>query len=210
VISFRDAAADLLLGSTCAGCRAPGWGVCAGCASKLVGEPLRVPLADGLHVVAACAYRPVLEHVIPRYKDDGALHLERLLACLLARAVASTRPPSDAILVPVPSLRRAVRARGFDHAARLARRAARLTGLRAASLVRRVGSGSDQMGLGRAARQGNVAASMRAAAAGSPVLIVDDIVTTGATLREAHRALTAAGATVIGAAVVARVDNRAG
>ncbi|NHB83717.1 hypothetical protein G7085_00720 [Tessaracoccus sp. HDW20] len=50
---------------------------------------------------------------------------------------------------------------------------------------------------------------MRAGYTASPVLIVDDIVTTGATLREAHRALTEAGVTVIGAAVVARVDIRA-
>ncbi|NHB83718.1 hypothetical protein G7085_00725 [Tessaracoccus sp. HDW20] len=127
--SFLDAAADLLLGSVCPGCHKPGWNLCTGCALQLEGEPVRVPLASGFEAVAACAYRPVLEHVIPRYKDDGALQLERLLARLLARSVGAAGVPADSILVPVPSLPRAVRARGFDHAARLARRAARLTGL---------------------------------------------------------------------------------
>lgn len=204
---FIAAAADLLLGASCPACRLPGWGVCPVCREHLTREsPTRFRLGD-LPVVAACAYHPVLEHVIPRYKDDGALHLERLLAGLLATAVSALHPQTGVLLVPVPSLRRAVRARGFDHGRRLAVLAARPAGLRAGALLSRDAGGADQSGLGRRARRENLQGSMRARPAPAPVLLVDDIVTTGASLSEACRALRQAGAQVVGAAVIAHVDN---
>ena len=204
---FLDSAADLLLGATCPGCGTPEWGVCRGCRAVLDEAPGGTfVLADGLTVSWARAYRPVLEHVIPRYKDDGALHLERLLGGLLAEA-ASALGDDAPTLVPVASLPRAVRRRGFDHARRLTARAARRTGLPWRPLLRRVNGGSDQAGLSRSARRDNVVGTMRARAFAAPVLIVDDIVTTGATLREARRALEISGVRVVGAAVIARVDN---
>lgn len=197
------AAADLLLGASCPGCDAPGWGLCRQCRSAL-----DVPVHEirrGLHVplVAACPYRPILAHVVPRYKDDGALHLDRCLGAFLARSVAALKPPADARLVPVASLPSTVRERGFDHAARLAHVAARLTGTRVARSLARRRTGEDQRGLGRADRQANLAGSMIGANPGHPVIVVDDVATTGASLREAVRALRAAGAEVIGAAVIA-------
>lgn len=208
MISFRDAAADLLLGSTCPGCRSPGWGLCAQCLALLKGVVEVVRRRGGLYIAAARPYRPVLEHVIPRYKDDGALHLERVLGKLLAGAVSAGRPPADALLVPVPSIPGNVRKRGFDHCRRLARSAARITGLQTATLLRRGGRGTDQAGLRRSERTGNVALSMTARITARPVVIVDDIVTTGASLEESRRALEMAGVEVLGAAVIAHVNNR--
>lgn len=205
MLSFIDAAADLLLGSACPGCDAPGWGLCAGCGAALDGAPFELPGPQGLRVMAAGPYRPVLEHVIPRYKDDGALHLERALAALLSRALSALEPPGDAVLVPVPSLPRSVRARGFDHGRRLGKRAGRLTGLSMTPLLRRRTHGSDQVGLGRRERAENLTRSMTARPISAPVVIVDDIVTTGASLEEADRALTAAGVEVWAAAVIAHV-----
>lgn len=205
--NLLNAAADLLLGARCPGCSAPGWGVCASCSRSLRTTTACRILLDGLPVVASCPYRPLLEHVIPRYKDDGALHLERFLAGLLADAVALCQPPRDALLVPVPSLGRAVRQRGFDHGRRLAARTARLQGNSTRAVLRRRPAGTDQAGLGRVARQLNLRGSMWAPTMSGPVLILDDVATTGASIAEARRALTAAGATVIGAAVIAHVDN---
>ncbi len=205
--AFIDAAADLLLGATCAGCRAPGWGVCAACRAMLRTQPHPVRGPGGLPVTAACPYRPVLEHLIPRYKDDGALHLERLLARLLGTALAAADPAPGVVLVPVPSLPRNVRARGFDHARRIARRTARAHGLESIALLRRARDGIDQAGLGRGARRSNMESGMSARPSPRPVLIVDDVMTTGATLAEAARALEHAGVKVVGAVVIAEVEN---
>lgn len=211
VIPLLDAAADLLLGASCPGCASPGWGVCVTCREALSGPVRRVDRGLDVATVASCHYRPILNHVVPRYKDDGAIHLARDLGDLLARAVADLRPPAGALLVPVPSLARVVRARGFDHAGRLATVAARRTGLRAGRRVlTRSDGGLDQRGLTRDQRARNLHGSMTARNPGVPVVIVDDIATTGASLREALRALRAADVVVLGAAVVADADKPVG
>jgi predicted amidophosphoribosyltransferase len=115
------------------------------------------------------------------------------------------------VLVPVPSSPAAVRARGLDATWAMARRAVpgcppgRVVGAkRLLSLARRV---QDQAGLGAEARRENLRGSLRASGqglgAGCVALIVDDVVTTGSSLTEAHRALCAAGIPVLGAATVA-------
>lgn len=202
-----DALADLLLGAQCPGCDEARWGFCPSCWDALDQPPSLAPRLDGLPIVAANDYRPILSSGIPRYKDDGALHLERALAIRLAVAVAALGPPGDAILVPVPSRPAAVRSRGFDHGARLAGRAARLLGLGSRRVLRRTRRGADQQGLGAGARAANTSGTMRAGHVPGPVVIVDDIVTTGASLAEANRALLAAGCRVLGAAVIADADG---
>ena len=205
--SYLDAAADLLLGATCPGCRSPGLRVCARCAAAVDVPPQPIHRGLGVVLVAAAPYRPVLEHVIPRYKDDGALHLDGWLAGLLVRAVSALQPPGSALLVPMPSLAVAVRRRGFDHSLRLAHVAARRTGLGAGALLRRTRAGEDQRGLGRGQRRANLDGALTASFSGRPVILVDDVATTGASLREGERALRAAGVALVGAAVVAAADN---
>lgn len=201
-----DAASDLLLGAACPACGTPGWGLCVACRRALDAPVRHLNRGLGVPLVASGPYRPVLCHAIPRFKDDGALNLTRPLGECLARAVAALAPPPDTVLVPVPSRPAVVRARGYDHAARLAATAARRAGLAHARQLRRLGGGQDQAGLGRADRAANLAHTMTAARGARPVIIVDDITTTGASLREALRALTTAGAQVLGAAVIADAD----
>jgi predicted amidophosphoribosyltransferase len=115
------------------------------------------------------------------------------------------------LLVPVPSARSVAAARGGDHVLRLARRAAVRCGVRVAGnalvLTRAV---RDSAELGAQARTANLAGAMsaRPPRPGLAALVVDDIVTTGATLHEAHRALQVAGWPVLGAAVVAATPRR--
>jgi predicted amidophosphoribosyltransferase len=119
--------------------------------------------------------------------------------------------------VPVPSTRAARRARGGDHVARLARVAARVAAprggpARVVAPLDWICAVEDSARLDAAARAENVRHAMRAAPPPGPgvsAVVIDDIVTTGATLRETARALHAAGWRVDGAAVVAATPRRA-
>lgn len=159
-------------------------------------------------MLAANNYRPILEKLVPVFKDDGALHLSGVLSARLAQAVAGLHPPATVCLVPVPSLASAVRHRGNDHAVMLAARTARRLGVRCRPLLTRTAWGVDQRILGARDRQRNVAGSMSALRLEAPVIIVDDVCTTGASLVEAARALSEAGVLVLGGAVVGDADRR--
>jgi ComF family protein len=114
-------------------------------------------------------------------------------------------PPPDA-LVPVPLHAARVRARGFAPAAILARSLARALGRPLAGALRRTRDTPSQTGLDRAGRRRNVASAFAVARPlrGETVWLVDDVVTTGATLGEAARVLRAAGTGRVAAVCVAR------
>lgn len=173
---------------------------------KLQTQPSTV-VRDRMWAVAGNDYRPYMSRIIPQYKDDGALHLESLLASRLAEAVRFLNPSSDCVLVPIPSRSAAVRARGLDHMRRLSSRVSRATGMPTRRLLRRKRGGFDQQGLSAVGRLLNTESAMSAQFTDKPVLLVDDIITTGATLREARRALESVGCVVVGAAVIASADE---
>ena len=102
-----------------------------------------------------------------------------------------------------------MRARGHDHALRLARAAAAAGGGRAAALLVPARAVADQGGLGAQERAANLAGALRVRRPlhGLPVVVVDDVVTTGATLVEAARALREGGAAVRGCAVLAATQR---
>lgn len=220
---LADAGLDLLLGSQCAACGAPGAVLCRACREKLLAEPImrRAPLPG----LGACAppvwsgalYRPVAGKLVIAYKDRGAWTLRRPLAELAARAVLalieeSGRDPTRALLVPVPSDPRRVRERGIDHTASLARAVTRLTGIRHGTVLARCGAAPDQVGLDAGQRRSSQTGTMvmrrrpRPAVpwSGGQVVVLDDVVTTGATMAEAVRVLEEAGADVVGCATVAQ------
>lgn len=208
--NFLREGAQLFFGMSCPACRAPAFGMCPGCQHKLRAQhPSRI-VRDGIKapILAANNLRPLLKTAIPRFKDDGALLLAGFLAERLAVAVMGLAPPSSVILVPVPSSPRAVRRRGFDHGRRLAQLAAKNCQCNWAPALRQRAGAEDQRELGAAGRRINLAGRFQAGALDAPVVVVDDVVTTGASLREAIRALEAAGNVVFGAAAIASADRK--
>ncbi len=227
------AAADLVLPSVCAACRSPATGaLCAGCRDEVrrsrVGgstgfSPPRVVDASGLTCWSAVRLEGAVRAAVTAYKDGDRRDLAAVLAPLLATAVgrACREDPllrhvrardGPVLVVPVPPAARSRRRRGDDPVGALA--SAAVSGLRDDALVvghvlrhaRRV---ADQAGLGREARALNLAGALvvppwgSAAVRSAPCLVVDDVLTTGATLAEAARALRSAGAPHVVAATLA-------
>ncbi|WP_308493301.1 ComF family protein [Microbacterium terrisoli] len=197
-------ALSLMFPTACAGCDLRDVSLCDECRHLLVPQVRERDVA-GLVVRSGTDFGGVPARVLRALKADGRTGLARALAPALAAAAAGWSRP-DVVVVAVPTSRAAMRRRGYRVAELLARRA----GLRPRRLLTTTRAVADQRGLGRGARAGNVSGSMRAARRldGVRVLIVDDVVTTGATLAEATRALQAAGAVPVGAATVASTARR--
>ncbi|MFG2993084.1 ComF family protein [Streptomyces sp. NPDC048257] len=231
--------AGLVLPVDCAGCGTVRVLVCAGCRGALSGAgagPVRPsPWPGGLPVVwAAAVYDGAVRGLLLAHKERGALPLAGVLGAALAGAVLAggTRGRAggaggvgDVALVPVPSARRQVRARGHDPARRIALAAAgrlRRAGVpaRVAPVLRLRRAVADQAGLGARQRRENLTGALgvrrgarRLLADGTRIVLVDDLITTGATLVEAARAVRAAGlvtgpgATLRAAVVAAPADS---
>ncbi len=168
--------------------------------------------------VACCTYDALLSHLVTAHKDHGAFGLAPVLAERLSLAahalLTATGWAGPVILVPVPSAAAAVRRRGYDATTVLARRASRRLRHEHRVLARRLLAQRrgvrDQAGLGAAARSANLDGALRLRRGagrrwpdGAAVVLVDDVVTTGASLAEAARVLEGAGFVVLGAATVA-------
>ncbi|MGK5681020.1 ComF family protein [Actinoplanes sp. URMC 104] len=227
--------ADLVLPVACAGCDAERvplrYGACAACAARLEAlRPFRTapePPPPGLPVcVAVGPYEGALRGVLLAYKERGRHRLARPLGALLASAVATLAPRGTPVtLVPVPSTAAAVRERHGDHMARLAGHTVRR--LREAGWDARVSRQlealprPDSTSLSVAGRRAAADSSLRirgprigvprrAAPRKGTLVIVDDIVTTGATLAAATGRLEEAKMQVAGAAVLSATRLRRG
>jgi predicted amidophosphoribosyltransferase len=200
---------ELVLPGVCVCCRAPAaHGCCATCRPRA--EVRRTAHRLGFPVLAAGSYADELRVVLLHYKERRNRQLLGLLAGLLSEVLAEFREPDGLILVPVPSARAAARERGGNHVVRLARSAS-MTQDTVAPVLSSGRAGADSMTLTARQREHTIRGQVRAAppgTGGSRVLLVDDIVTSGATLTECARALGAAGWHVLGAAVLAETVLR--
>jgi len=134
-----------------------------------------------------------------KYRNErrNALELARLLVPLVGA-------DSD-LLTWVPTAEARRRERGIDHAELIARHLGALTGVPVARLLRRLGAGQ-QTGAARAARLTGPCFVAHRRCAGRAVILVDDVVTTGSTLRSAAGALLREGASGVSAVTVAAVE----
>jgi predicted amidophosphoribosyltransferase len=202
---------DLVLPLECGGCGAPSTRWCATCAHQLRVRPdephlvtPRVP--PGAPVFSLGRYAGSRRNAIVAVKEHGRADLIRPLGSLLRDGLRQLTAwgvlDAPLTVVPAPTRRRAARRRGGDPVTRIA--LAATSGRRDETVVRALrmtGLVRDSVGLSSAARQKNVAGRVRltgpANALRGDVLVVDDIVTTGATAAESVRVLQTSGARVV-------------
>jgi len=208
---------DLVLPLDCGGCGAPSTRWCAACAGQLAVKPdqphLITPRVDpGVPVLSLGRYAGTRREAIVAVKEHGradliaplALALHSGLERLLTWGVIAT----PLTLVPAPTRRSAARRRGGDPVTRMARAATvGLDGVDVIQALQLRGLVRDSVGLSGADRQRNIAGHVKVnnpiKALAGDVLVVDDIVTTGATASESVRVLHIAGAHVAGVLAIA-------
>jgi len=220
---LREAFAELLFPTRCAGCDAPGALLCARCEADL---PLISP-ADacprcgapyGRLLCTECwqrewafsatlslgEFETSLARAVVLHKDAGERRLAGVLGALLAARVREAWPDWPEGVAFVPATAVALRRRGFDHGRAIAETVASALGVPLLSALER-SAARDQRTLGRSARAANAAGSFSASGpVPCRVLLTDDVFTTGATLDAAASALLVAGAAEVRCATVAR------
>jgi predicted amidophosphoribosyltransferase len=203
------AVASLVAPPLCGICEDPvAWGerICGRCHRDL--EALGPERFDvgGVAVVSAARYEGVARRLVAKLKFSGRLSLAEIAAQAMVRAWC---PGEAGVLVPVPGSPSRTRWRGFDTASLLTAAVARGTGLVSRSCLARA-NGPRQVGRPRRDRIADpplVRVARGDQLGAQPVWLVDDVVTTGATLLACARVVRAAGVARVGAVTFARADS---
>lgn len=224
---------DVVFPPTCARCRRVGWLICPVCVAQLIAVPDAIcprcgridPTPDPagssplchqcraeppplIQMRAPLRYEEPASSIIHRFKYEGYFALAGPLADLMiARWPAWAAPPD--LILPIPLHPRRQNRRGYNQAELLARPLGRALGIQTeADWLRRTRFTAPQVGLGPEERQTNVSGAFAAGAAvrGRNVLLIDDVLTTGATMTAAAEALLEAGAASVSAYCLARVS----
>jgi len=181
----------MMFQTRCAGCDAPGAAVCTTCRFSLLGPRPR-PGAHGVH--AAVAFSGRARRVVLGLKYRNRRQVARHLAGLVVNTVVANghHLGVDVVTwVPTSAVRR--RTRGFDQGELVARHVARQLGVPCRRLLERTSPSVAQTGRSRIERLHGPEFSARPGLEGCRVIVVDDVVTTGATLRSGAAALRRAG-----------------
>ena len=195
----------MMFQSRCAGCERVGPVLCRTCRFALA-VPAAMPL--NTEVIAAVPFAGRARDVLLGFKYANRRQLAHHFAGLLVnRLLASGVRPGDFDVVTwAPTSRQRRHRRGFDQAELVARRVAAQMGLPSRRLLERQG-GTAQTGLDRPTRLHGPVFRASPAVAGQRVLVIDDVITTGSTLRSASAALAAAGARTVQRAAVATTPS---
>jgi len=190
---------QLMFPNRCLGCHRLGPSICSACRSSWHPHYYKTKV-DDITVHSALLYSPIASKIILAAKESGLKGADDLLIDAIVHAIERAIPDTTLFrLVPVPSSRASQRRRGRSFVVDLVAQISERTGIpmnNCLQLSRRV---KDQSGLHRDERAKNLAGafSLNSPARGELILI-DDVVTTGATLREAARALNSQGFQAVG------------
>lgn len=201
--TWSEAALDIFFPPACVGCDVLGGSpLCSTC--EALSEPSASLSIDGVErAVAVWRYGGPIAHALHRMKYRGASHVAPPLAEALHEIC---RPMTFDLVVPIPLAAARLRRRGFNQARELARRLAPVD----VDALIRTRETMSQVGRRFAERHRNLRGAFSAdpmRIRGRSVLLIDDVVTTGATVSEASRTLYAAGARAVMVAAVAAVAN---
>ncbi len=219
---LTEAALDLAFPAACSGCGREGTPLCDACLPALDarlalpgGTPIGLPMdfpAPLLQLEWCAPFAGPVRAALHDLKYAGERRLADPLGAAIARRWARVGIGSE-LIVPVPVHAERERSRGYDQAALIAVAAARGLGLPLARALERGRATVAQFELGRDERAANVAGAFRLRGSDPPaeravvgrwILLVDDVVTTGATLAACASALERAGARGVSAIAVAR------
>lgn len=199
---FHDVA-ELLFPQRCLGCGALGQELCPTCGASWT---LRryVTGKDDLIVHSAIAYSPIAGRIVLASKENGIRSADALILDALSYSLRSfsSQVSGGISLIPIPSRSHSTRRRGRDFLREITTELGHRENLVLKNILFHTRRIKDQSTLGARSRFENLHCALSAAnvvGRGRRVVLVDDLVTTGATLREAARALRCAGFEVAGA-----------
>jgi predicted amidophosphoribosyltransferase len=185
---------QLIFPARCLGCHKLAPNICSNCLTQWQTDNF-VTRFSNLAVHSAILYTPVAAKIILAAKENGTLAADQLLIQAIKGQIENVVPHSSRFrLVPIPSSKRSNRNRGRSFMVAIVRQISKETGIPMLDCLALTGRSADQSGLNRKQRLQNMngAISMKAVARGELILI-DDVITTGATLKEAARALNSQG-----------------
>jgi ComF family protein len=210
---------DIVLPPACSACGASGELLCGRCVAafaapsrpedRFVAPDAGIVLGDALILaIAAFAHTGPLRRALQALKYTGVSRIAPTLASAAEPALRTLlRLSGPAVLVPVPVHRQRQRERGYNQAELIARALGRATGLETRELLERTRPTTKQHRLDRAARLANLRNAFATVGLRAPphtVILVDDIVTTTATLEACASVLVAAGTRAVYGFAVAR------
>lgn len=187
---------QLVFPTRCYGCNALGISICSTCRREWIPRYYKTQISV-LNVYSALIYTPTASKIILAAKENGLQGADDLLIAAVMHILAKVRLDKGYFtLVPVPSSKQSQRGRGRSFIVDLTKTISKLTGIAVNDCLQVSRRVSDQSGLTRVQRISN----MQGAFSVKPgsilrgnAIVIDDVVTTGATLREAARALNSQG-----------------
>ena len=211
---------DLVYPKRCPGCHLPSASICESCKSfwqkQTISITLRKSQVSDLLVVSVAQYRDEVRAVLLAYKEDGEREAGKVLTEALLQARRGISNHSVCAFVPIPSNPKSVRRRGRDFMLDLCNQVAIQSGDKVLSIIKVNRDVQDQSKLSEKERSQNLVGAFDCAPknlkllAKFPIILVDDLLTTGATLREAQRALRQRGVIPIGAITAAHTARLMG